>query len=581
MASDSSSELEKKTRETRLDAAHAVRKLGINSAHTEQGSGGGMVHAVKPHEGAASQTGATQRQPDLALVESDEIGEDIFGQLLEGTAPEALARQAVDLACRLKTQLTDIDRRQAQANAQEAEFESRIRNARLWFDQRESELDEREEELIQRDAEIRQQAAPSEHALDEANIAERAQQLELLEAKTTKLQTELEFAQAQLQEKLNDLEIQSALAQSKQNELDAARQAFEQRHRELDEREAAGYRQLEQNTLEKIAIQERTEKITATSQEITHRQEELCEWETRLGERASETEFQRADLERQQQTFALQQSEYEEQLRQLKFRGQEIKTAIQRYERLGITEQKMIELQRQANEFDMRDAYLSRAESLLAEQQVQFADRERQLEQQELAFENQVTRARRVSQEEQTQAAHLFEQRDSKLNQREAELEQRQAALEQLQEELRATQREVLEMRLATEETWLQLQGALAPATLSRSISQVRTRLADHFQLATEELQTRRHELENVRLELTGQHSEFQLRRAELESWFVRRERDIEQRAARLVAREKELDAQQRQYDLDARRWQIERGDFQREIQKLLAESRQAVKSAA
>lgn len=307
----------------------------------------------------------------------------------------------------------------------------------------------------------------------------------------------------------------------------------------------------------------------------------MQEWENRLGERASETEFLRAELDRKKQSFALQESDFEEKLRQLKFRDQEIKTAIQRFERLGITEQKMIELQKQANEFDMRDAYLSRAESLLTDQQIQIADRVRQLEQQELDFENIVTQQRHELRDQRAEQTLLLEQRECKLNRREAELEQRQAALEQLQEELRASQREVLEMRLATEETWLQLQGALAPATLSRSISQVRVRLADHFQLANDELLSRRQELESVRLELTNQHQEFQKRQEELESWFIRRERDIEQRAARLVAREKELDDQQRKFDIDARQWQEERSDYQREIQKLLAESRQTTKNAA
>jgi len=59
-----------------------------------------------------------------------------------------------------------------------------------------------------------------------------------------------------------------------------------------------------------------------------------------------------------------------------------------------------------------------------------------------------------------------------------------------------------------------------------------------------------------------------------LQQWLERREKDIEQRAARLVSREKELDAQQCHYEQNARKWQTEQSQLQREIQNLLAEQR-------
>ena len=62
-------------------------------------------------------------------------------------------------------------------------------------------------------------------------------------------------------------------------------------------------------------------------------------------------------------------------------------------------------------------------------------------------------------------------------------------------------------MRLATEETWAQLAGALAPASLTRSISQVRAKLADHYRDVLAELAQRSEQLEAVRRDLT-QHVE-------------------------------------------------------------------------
>ena len=89
-----------------------------------------------------------------------------------------------------------------------------------------------------------------------------------------------------------------------------------------------------------------------------------------------------------------------------------------------------------------------------------------------------------------------LQQRTQQLEQREAEIDARENALAQMQAELRNTQREVLEMRLATEETWAQLSGALAPASLTRSIGQVRSKLADHYRTTIEELAERSEQLE-------------------------------------------------------------------------------------
>jgi hypothetical protein len=140
-----------------------------------------------------------------------------------------------------------------------------------------------------------------------------------------------------------------------------------------------------------------------------------------------------------------------------------------------------------------------------------------------------------------------------------------------LHAELRSTQREVLEMRLAIEETWAQLSGALAPASLTRSISQVRAKLADHYRTTLEELAERSEHLELLRGDLTKQLQALEGQRAELGAWAERRHADIEGQAARLVAREQELDRQQQHYEQMESQWHIERSDYQTEIRQLLA----------
>jgi hypothetical protein len=174
-----------------------------------------------------------------------------------------------------------------------------------------------------------------------------------------------------------------------------------------------------------------------------------------------------------------------------------------------------------------------------------------------------------VAQEQLAQADR--QHRTAQLDQREAEIDARENALAQMHAELRATQREVLEMRLATEETWAQLSGALAPASLTRSISQVRAKLADHYRSTLEEIAGRSQQLEAVRQDLAQQLAAIEDERHELGGWAERRHADIEQQASRLVAREQELDRQQHHYEQMESQWCIERTDYQAEIRRLLA----------
>jgi chromosome segregation ATPase len=130
-------------------------------------------------------------------------------------------------------------------------------------------------------------------------------------------------------------------------------------------------------------------------------------------------------------------------------------------------------------------------------------------------------------------------------------------------------------MRLANEEVWSQLSGALAPASLSRSIAQIRGKLADHYQLTLDEIAERSARLESVRNDLAGQFDALESKRHELHAWSERRIADVEAQAARLVAREQELDRQQQHYEHMESRWQTERSDFQAEVRRLLATIRE------
>jgi chromosome segregation ATPase len=562
---------EARQREMRVDAAHDMRRAGTEAAANIIASVG-VAHqggvSVAPLKDEVAELPPWPGEPEIEIPLT--------------ASPQMLARHAANLAERLQARLADVDRRESRLNSQEAEFDSRIRNARLWIDQRETELAELEQRLTgwETDLSQRQEAAAAE--LERADeLAQRLKELAERERDVASREVELQLALTEQQTKVDALEFETAACRTRRQELDEARQRVEHRQRELDQREAKLYVEHERASHERLALDARQSELTARESRVVAQETKLADCERRLADQAGEIEFQRAELNQ----ACLQQEDRAKAIaadeRRLEFRQREIETALERFERLGMVEQRIVEIDRQADALAMRGNYLDKAEALLAERQLTLADEQRELERQRLAFQNDVTRERRSLTAEAVETRSAVEARSKELERRDGELDARERALDEIAEQLRNDQREALETRLATEETWLQLQGVLAPAALSRSVSQLRGRLSEQFQLSADEIRRQRGELESVRQELADQFSALQAQREELERWSRLREKDVEERAARLVAREGELDAQQRHFEGETRRWQTERTEYQQEIQQLLAQLRREFSAAA
>ena len=579
---------EQPLREMRLDAPHPVRRAG-GEARPRSG-----VMAIA---GASDEMVGAERAAEQAFDDADLQGEataEIDADALPAWlgleaddapltgSPTMLAQHAADLAERLQGRLSEVDRREARLNSQEAEFDSRIRNARLWIDQREGELGELQDRLEKWDEELTQRQTLASAQLEEADeLMQRLKELGEREKQIATREMELELGITEQQTKIDALDFEAAGCRTRQLELDDARQKFEKRQRELDSREAKLYVEHERATHERLALDARQKELDARETRVITQEASLADCERRLAEMAGELEFKRAELQQMRTSAEERASALVADERRLEFRQREIETALKRFERLGIVEGRIAEVQQQADQLAMRSGYLDHAETMLAERQLQLSEQQRELEHDQLAFENQVTRERRSLVAESEAIRIAAEEQTRGLQRREAELDKREQALEQVAEQLRATQREALELRLATEETWLQLQGVLAPAALARSVAQVRSRLNEQFQLTSDDLKRRRSDLEAARLEITDQFNELQQQRQELDRWAQNRDRDIENRAAHLVAREQELDAQQQHYEQQARSWEQQRSEYQLEIQRLLAEIRGSFRAAA
>ncbi len=449
--------------------------------------------------------------------------------MLEHATP--VVNQASELAERLSQQQAHLDRRAELVAAEEASIESKLRSARLWFDEQHEALDQREAKLAEQESALDQTtAAPAEVAVvDEAKLAQLADR-----------ESELDARQAELYEQIEALTANQGRCADREAKLDARQQETDRLWQELTE--------------QRNECQDQQRQLQSQSTELEQARAELLSLE--------------AELDNQQADLAAREA-------QISARQIEVEAAVKRFEGLGVTEQRVAELAEQNAEFVARARHLDEAEKQLAEEKERLKKQRLEMEndhkQTQEAF---LLERRRIEAEraETQQLASQFEQRSAAS---EGEIAQRRAALEQLQAELEAGQREVLEMRLATEETWAQLAGALAPATLTRSIAQVRAKLSDHYQHTLREISESRTQLETIGKQLHAEHGRLDEQKAKIQLWAKRREEDIEQRAARLIARERELDRQQQHYEQLEVRWACERDSLRDQVRQLLAEVRQ------
>ena len=130
-------------------------------------------------------------------------------------------------------------------------------------------------------------------------------------------------------------------------------------------------------------------------------------------------------------------------------------------------------------------------------------------------------------------------------------------------------------MRLATEEVWTQLSGRVPPALLTRTLGEVRAKLADHYQLAAEALDEKRTDIERLSSRLAKQLAKLKDEKKQLHQWVGRRESEIELQAERRVAREQQLDGQESDYRNRYTEHQTQQQKDRAEIRRLLGQLRQ------
>ena len=425
---------------------------------------------------------------------------------------EQLRTQAAQLADHLRARQRDLDHRESQLNARVAQIDNDARNARLHLKQSERELEEKEREVqacLARLATAEAAATRKHQADDEGSVAAQGEG-------ETGGAAEQDLVKAgdplTLPERERALEARTAA-------LKKAREAFEKERKRAEEaleyqrQQIDAHRETSQQLVRQMlaGLERRRASIEAGS-----RKSGKHAWQPHLGLPAGDG------------------------------RGEEAATALE------------------AGQQQLNETQTLLAETLAETERL----REQLLEDRRKVQEQGRADRQRLAAEHRHQLAELDKQRQS-LQRRGEHVDRCRASLEQLRAEVGRMHRETLEIRLATEELWIQLSGSAPPAVLPRSLGQIRAKLAEHYRQANAELAEQKEELRTIRVQLAEQHEILIRQKEELEHWSARRQEEVRQQTQRLTAREQEVERQENLFNDLARQWQSEQLGYQQEIRRL------------
>ena len=370
-------------------------------------------------------------------------------------------------------------------------------------------------------------------------------------------QKEIDHREARINTRIAELEHDSRSARlwfgERQAELEGREKDIANLQREVHER-------LDRLAAAEAALQRRSEEDQSeapSEAELTTRAEELAEQEVALNEARQALQAQREQLEARAAALdgrtAQAEAELHAQEEQFQHTAETLQAGQQRLK---------------AAEAELADAQ-GKAQSL--GEQLSGDRREAQEEIQR--------QRRRLAEEQRRQTADLERQRQA-VQRRSDHVDHCRAALEQLRAELGRMHRETLEIRLATEELWVQLSGAAPPAALTRSLGRIRTKLADSYRQSNAELREQKRELESIRGQLAEQYDKLVAQKRQFEQWAAQRREETEEQAERLVAREEQLQLREAELTEQGHRWEGERLEYQEEIRRLKAQCFQGAEDA-
>ncbi len=384
----------------------------------------------------------------------------------------------------------------------------------------------------------------------------------------------------------NDLRMARLWLREREHELQQRQAELVERQAKLEE-DAAQFAALEvsadrDHSSQQVQLALRVQACEEERRELAQKRERLTAEQAALHSATERLEQRRVELSTEQlhiqQQLAMQRLAQEQtlaqQLRKLEIAGQALEAREQALEarRDELTNGRS----RQAWESRLaaRERELTQAEQLLARHMQELEASRVQLAAEREQWRQEAKSERRaIAERAQRERAALLK-RQQQLQVSQQALDSHRSVVEQLRADAAKMHREGLEMRLVAEQLWLELVQHVPAAELTRSLSGLRSRLAEHYRTANRELTSRQAELVELGQRLQEQQTRLTQQREEVRAWRDVQQREIEVQAARLVARERELDEQERAASSHAQRWSVERRELQQQIRELLARLR-------
>ena len=342
------------------------------------------------------------------------------------------------------------------------------------------------------------------------------------------------------------------------------------------------------------------EELQRQAEQLAHflrdRQRDLDHREAQLN---AEVAILETELRKERLCLAERQADLDERARRLDAREEEILERLDRLaaadaalkrkaeaetERAGTPAARPLEnldVARRSADAEHKRQDLEDAEKRLAEAHKDIREFQEQLIARRREFDEEMHRERQSLVARQRQGLAELENKRQTLQQRGAHLDRCRSGLLELRAELQRIHRETLETRLATEELWLKLSGGAAPAALTRSMSRIRSRLADQYRMANAELAKRKEELESVRDQLVEQFRSLAQQKRELQRGVAGRQQETQRQAAEMTAREQALFEQQARFEEQSQQWKIERMQYEQEVRRLRLELTRHAQDAA
>lgn len=156
------------------------------------------------------------------------------------------------------------------------------------------------------------------------------------------------------------------------------------------------------------------------------------------------------------------------------------------------------------------------------------------------------------------------------LAERKIELDRRKSVLHRMQSETQALHREALEMRLVTEQLWIEISEKAPPEHVNELLTSLRARLDQHYVEQQKEIEEQANELVSLKESIEQKQEDLRLQSNQLQQWVETRHDEIKSYAAEVDARELLLDRREHRMREEFSKWEAARATYQQQLQGLL-----------